>query len=77
MPLSTFRQIHGVSEKAVENAVQRGKLAAVRGTWLYNNRYFTTALDRQGQQQFYALFGERDNFQRCKDCPHWGSAMPS
>jgi hypothetical protein len=70
MPLSTFRQVHSVSEKAVENAVQRGKLAVVRGEWLYQHRYITTALDRQGQQQFYALFSEREGFQLCKDCPH-------
>jgi hypothetical protein len=70
MPLSTFRQIHGVSEKAVENALQRGKLAAVRGAWLYNNRYITTALDRQGQQLFHTLFFQREGFQLCKDCPH-------
>jgi len=70
MPLSTFRQVHGVSEKAVENAIQRGKLAAVRGAWFYNNRHITTALDRQGEQQFYALFLHRESFQLCKDCPH-------
>lgn len=69
-PLFTFRQVHSISEKAVENAAQRNKLAVVRGAWLYNHRHITTALDQQGQQQFYALFSQREGFQPCKDCPH-------
>ncbi len=69
-PLSIFRQAHGISEKAVENAVQREKLPVRRGAWLYQHRYITTALDRQGQQQFYALFSEREGFKLCDTCPH-------
>jgi hypothetical protein len=69
-PLATFRQAHGISEKAVEIAVQRNKLAVVRGEWVYEHRPIGIALDRQGEQQFVALFGERQEFQRCGDCPH-------
>ena len=69
-PLATFRQLHNVTEKAVENAVQRGRLAVVRGAWLYQHRSITVALDRQGQQQFYALFNGREGFQECKGCSH-------
>lgn len=69
-PLATFRQVHGVSEKAVENAVQRKKLAVVRGAWVYEHRSISVALDRQGQQQFYALFSQREGFQRCEKCSH-------
>jgi hypothetical protein len=69
-PLSLFRQMHGITEKAVDNAVQREKLSVRRGAWLYQHRYITTALDREGQQQFYALFSERENFRRCGTCPH-------
>jgi uncharacterized coiled-coil protein SlyX len=69
-PLATFRQLHNVTEKAVENAVQRGRLTVVRGAWLYQHRSITVALDRQGQQQFYALFNEREGFQECKGCSH-------
>jgi uncharacterized coiled-coil protein SlyX len=70
MPLSTFRQTHGISEKAAENAVQRNKLSVVRGAWLYQHRSISVALDRQGQQQFHALFYQREGFQRCEKCPH-------
>lgn len=69
-PLSTFRQIHGISEKAVENAIQRNKLAVVRGKWRSNNRAIAIALDQSAQQQFYMLFHEREGFTRCDQCPH-------
>ncbi len=70
IPLHVFRSMHGVSQKAAEYAVETGKLPVVHGKWLYQNRYTTAALDRQGRQQFYALFHERDAFQHCKECPH-------
>ena len=70
VPLATFRQLHSVSEKAVENAVQRGRLAVVRGAWLYQHRSITVALDRQGQRQFYELFYTREGFQECDLCKH-------
>lgn len=70
VPLATFRQLHNVSEKAVENAVGRGKLAVVRGAWLYQHRSITVALDRQGQRQFYELFSTREGFQECDRCKH-------
>ena len=69
-PLATFRQLHGISEKAVEIAVQRNKLAVVRGEWVFEHRPIGIALDRQGEQQFVALFSERQEFKRCNDCPH-------
>lgn len=69
-PLSTFRQLHGVSEKAVDNAIQRNKLVVIRGAWHTNNRAIGIALDRQAQQQFYTLFHEREGFARCDQCPH-------
>jgi hypothetical protein len=70
VPLATFRQLHKISEKAVEIAIQKNRLAVQRGAWLYQHRSITVALDRQGQQQFHALFNERQNFQRCEQCPH-------
>jgi hypothetical protein len=69
-PLSLFRQTHGITEKAVGNAVQREKLSIRRGAWLYQHRSITAALDQQGQQQFYALFSGRETFRRCATCPH-------
>ena len=69
-PLATFRQTHGISEKAVEIAVQRNKLAVVRGEWVFEHRPIGIALDRQGQQQFLEVFSERQEFKRCGDCPH-------
>lgn len=73
-PLSLFRQTHGMSEKAVAMAVQRSKLAVIRGAWHHQHRYITTALDQQGQQAFYALFHEREDFTNCDQCPH---ALPA
>jgi hypothetical protein len=70
VPLSVFKNDHNVSAKAVEYAMERGKLATERGKWLYNGRNVLIALDRQGQQQFHALFNGRDGFQLCKGCPH-------
>jgi hypothetical protein len=67
--LPAFRNLHGVSEKAVEHAIEVGRLPVVRGKWLVNSRYVATALDGQGRQQFYALFSERQGFQRCEHCP--------
>lgn len=68
-PVHVFRSLHHVSEKAVEHAIEAGKLPVVRGKWLYQHRYTTTALDAQGRQQFYVVFHEREGFQRCEHCP--------
>jgi hypothetical protein len=70
IPLHVFGQEHGVSEKATDHAAEMGKLSVTRGRWLYNSRYVTSALDRQGQHEFYTLFHERQGFQACKACPH-------
>jgi hypothetical protein len=70
IPMYVFRQLHGISDKAVEHAIETGKLSVVRGKWLYEHRHITMALDAQGRQQFYSLFYERQGFQRCKECPH-------
>ena len=70
IPLHAFGQEHGVSEKATDHAAEMGKLSVTRGRWLYNSRYVTSALDRQGQHEFYTLFHERAGFQACKACPH-------
>lgn len=69
-PLATFRQLHNISAKAVEIAIEKNRLAVQRGAWLYQHRSITIALDRQGQQQFHTLFSEREGFQLCKGCPH-------
>lgn len=70
VPLSAFKSEHNVSDKAVEYAMERGKLTIERGKWRYNGRNVMIALGQQGRQQFYTLFSEREGFQRCKDCPH-------
>jgi hypothetical protein len=51
--------MHSLSEKAVENAMQRNKLG---GTGVHQHRSVSLALDPVGQQQFYALFHEREDF---------------
>ncbi len=70
IPLSAFKSEHGISNKAVEYAMEKQKLAVKRGKWLHNDRNVMIALDAQGRQQFYELFYERPGFQRCDTCPH-------
>lgn len=70
VPLASFRQLHNVTEKAVEIATQKNILAVKRGEWVHEHHPIGNALDRPGQQQFYTLFHEREKFQRCDSCPH-------
>ncbi len=70
IPLHVFAHEHGVSEGAADHAAQTGKFTVKRGRWLYNSRYITSALDQQGQREFYALFHERKGFRACGKCPH-------
>jgi len=70
VPLSTFRQLHRISDKAVEYAMEKQKLTVKRGKWRYDGRTIMIALDAQGRQQFYELFYERQGVQRCEKCPH-------
>lgn len=70
IPLHVFAREHGVSEGAADHAAQSGKITVEHGKWLYNSRYISTALDQQGQMEFYALFHEREGFRDCGQCPH-------
>ena len=70
IPLHVFAHEHGVSEGAADHAAQTGKIRVQHGRWLYNSRYITSALDQQGQREFYALFHERKGFRACGKCPH-------
>lgn len=70
IPLHVFAREHGVSAGAADHAAQTGKITVECGKWLYNSRYITTALDQQGQSEFYALFHERGGFRDCRECPH-------
>jgi hypothetical protein len=70
IPLATFRQMHNVSEKAVDHAIEHNKLATQRGAWIHAHRAISVALDRQGQRQFYELFSAREGFQQCDRCDH-------
>jgi len=70
VPLAIFRQLHKISDKAVEYAMEKQKLTVKRGKWRYDGRTIMIALDAQGRQQFYELFYERQEFQRCEKCPH-------
>ena len=74
IPLSVFKSEHGISNKAVEYAMEKQKLAVKRGKWLHSDRNVMIALDAQGRQQFYELFHERQGFQRCEQCPHAAGA---
>jgi len=70
VPLSVFKGKHKVSDKAVEYAIEREKLAVERGKWLYDGRTIMIALSQQGRHEFYEAFHEREGFQRCEKCPH-------
>jgi hypothetical protein len=70
IPLHIFAREHGVSSGAADHAAQTGRITSECGKWLYNSRYITTALNQQGQSEFYALFHEREGFRGCKACPH-------
>jgi hypothetical protein len=70
VPLYVFRNAHGVSAKAAEHAMEKGKFTVERGRWTYNNRNVMIALGKLGQHEFYTVFHERENFQRCEQCPH-------
>ena len=70
IPLHVFAREHGVSAGAADHAAQTGKITVECGKWLYNSRYIATALDQQGQSEFYALFHEREGFRDCRECPH-------
>lgn len=70
IPLHVFAHEHGVSQDAADHAAQTGKVTVKRGRWLYNSRYITSALDQEGQREFYALFHERKGFRACGKCPH-------
>jgi hypothetical protein len=70
IPLHVFRDLHHISAKAVEYAMEKQKLAVKRGKWLHNGRSVMIAVDAQGRQQFHELFYERQGFQRCEKCPH-------
>ncbi len=74
VPLSVFRRMHKVSEKAVEYAVEKKKLTVERGKWQYDDRVIMNALNQHGQYEFYELFYQREGFQRCEQCPHAAKA---
>jgi hypothetical protein len=69
IPLATYRQAHGISEKAAEFAREKKRLEVKQGKWVHEHRSIGLALDRQGQQQFHDLFAEHDGFQRSENCP--------
>ncbi len=70
VPLSAFKIEHKVSDKAVEYAIEKGKITVERGKWTHNNRNVMIALNQQGRHEFYELFYERPGFHRCDYCPH-------
>jgi hypothetical protein len=62
-------QHHVVTERA-STAGKSGKITVTQGKWLVNSRWATEALDAQGQQDFYEVFHEREEFTPCEHCPH-------
>jgi putative SOS response-associated peptidase YedK len=70
VPLTVFRQAHGISEKAVDYARDKKRFTVERGKWMQDGKVIMIALSRQGQHEFIELFRERPEFQRCNECPH-------
>jgi len=62
IPLSVFKSEAWISNRAVEYAMEKQKLAVKRGNGSHNDRNVMIALDAQGRQQFYELFHERQRF---------------
>jgi hypothetical protein len=48
VPLSAFRNEHGISNKAVEYALEKQKITIERGKWVHNNKGVILALTPQG-----------------------------
>ena len=70
VPLSVFRNVHRVSDKAADYALDMQKFTVERGKWVHNKKSVMIALNLQGQHEFYDLFHQREGFQQCEKCPH-------
>jgi DNA repair exonuclease SbcCD ATPase subunit len=67
---NAFAKLHNVSEKLVSKAALDGKIATTEGKWLSGGYVVTRALNAKGKHDFYHVFHERPDFQRCDQCPH-------
>lgn len=65
-----FSRLHGISETTIQKAIESNRLQVVKGDWKIGRIRFTTALDRQGQAQFYQMYHTHQNFTPCPNCPH-------
>lgn len=66
----SFAKLHGMAPQTVKGAIEDGRLPAQRGRWKVDRVYVKGALDEQGQATFFRLWGGREDFRRCDDCPH-------
>lgn len=69
--VAAFCAAHAIAETTVKKAIVTGRLSgAQRGRWKQGRVYVAWALDADGRSAFYALYGDRPDFQRCPSCPH-------
>lgn len=67
---TAFAAQHGVPVTTAKKAMELGRLRSVQGKWKVGRNFATWALDAEGRAAFYALYGDREDFQRCAECPH-------
>lgn len=68
--VASFAARHGVPETTAVKALDTGRLPSVSGRWKQGRAWVAHALDADGRRAFYRLWGNRDDFRRCADCPH-------
>lgn len=65
-----FAKLHHMPETTVQKAIDGGRLPAMQGSWKAGRVIVRHALDADGRRAFYALWGDRPDFERCAECPH-------
>ncbi len=66
----TFAELHHIPERTVRFMIDKGRLTLVEGKWKRDNYYIRSALDATGRRRFFELWGTREDFRPCPQCPH-------
>lgn len=68
--VASFAELHGIPAQTWRGAIASGRLRASVGSWKQGRALVKHALDADGRAAFFALWGDREDFQRCAECPH-------
>lgn len=68
--IQELANVHHVPAATVSDAVGRGDIPFVAGSWRRGRGHLNRAIDVEGQRAFYALYHNHPRFQACADCPH-------